>query len=201
MCAQKIPGSLPKKLALRLGKELEMDLDLVASGGVCFYSLNLLGHALINHQAARALCQEMKDRGLACDVLVAAEAKAIGLVQELAMRLGHDHYVILRKSRKAYMVDPLVTTVKSITTTNEQQLILDRRDMELLQDKTACFVDDVISTGATYKAAQDLYRQATAKGFAFSVCVATEGKTLESNPEGYVRLGHLPLFDAEGNDI
>lgn len=193
--------NLPEKLMVKLGKEVEMNLELVASGGVCFYSLNLLGHALINHQAAKALCAEIKNRGLSCDVLVAAEAKAIGLVQELAMLLGHVHYVILRKSRKAYMVDPLVTTVKSITTTDQQQLILDRTDMELLRDRTACFVDDVISTGATYKAAQDLYRQATGKDFAFSVCVATEGKNLEDNPEGYVRLGHLPLYDAAGNAI
>ena len=143
----------------------------------------------------------MKRKAFYCDVLVAAEAKSIGLIQELAMLLGHEHYVILRKSRKAYMVDPLVTTVKSITTTNEQQLILDRQDLNLLHGKTACFVDDVISTGATYTAAQDLYRQATGREFAFCACVATEGAALENNPQGYIRLGHLPLFDAAGHSI
>ncbi len=195
------PKNLPKQLILNLGADMEMTLDLVASGGVCFYSLNLLGHALINRRAAKALYDEMKRKNLACDVLVAAEAKAIGLIQELAMLLGHDHYVILRKSRKAYMVDPLVTTVKSITTTNEQQLILDRQDLNLLDGKTACFVDDVISTGATYIAAQNLYQQATGKEFAFCACVATEGAALENNPDGYIRLGHLPLYDAAGNSI
>ncbi len=197
----KTPKNLPKQLVLNLGADMEMTLDLVASGGVCFYSLNLLGHALINRRAAKALYDEMKRKNLACDVLVAAEAKAIGLIQELAMLLGHDHYVILRKSRKAYMVDPLVTTVKSITTTNEQQLILDRQDLNLLDGKTACFVDDVISTGATYIAAQNLYHQATGKEFAFCACVATEGAALENNPDGYIRLGHLPLYDAMGNSI
>lgn len=201
MADMKIPQSMPKQLFLKLGRDMEMTLDLVASGGVCFYSLNLLGHALINRRAAKALYDEMQRKKLACDVLVAAEAKAIGLIQELAMLLGHDHYVILRKSRKAYMVDPLVTTVKSITTTNEQQLILDRQDMALLDGKTACFVDDVISTGATYIAAQNLYRQATGREFAFCACVATEGAALENNPDGYIRLGHLPLYDAEGNLI
>ena len=201
MSDMKIPGNLPAQLVLKLGGDMEMTLDLVPSGGVCFYSLNLLGHALINRRAAQALYEQMQQNALSCDVLVAAEAKSIGLIQELAMLLGHEHYVILRKSRKAYMVDPLVTTVKSITTTNEQQLILDRQDMALLHGKTACFVDDVISTGATYIAAQDLYRQATGREFAFCACVATEGAALESNPHGYVRLGHLPLFDAAGHSI
>ncbi len=195
------PQNLPAQLVLKLGGDMEMTLDLVPSGGVCFYSLNLLGHALINRRAAQALYDEMRRKSLACDVLVAAEAKAIGLIQELAMLLGHDHYVILRKSRKAYMVDPLVTTVKSITTTSEQQLILDRQDLNLLYGKTACFVDDVISTGATYIAAQDLYRKATGKEFAFCACVATEGAALKNNPQGYIRLGHLPLYDAAGNAI
>jgi adenine phosphoribosyltransferase len=197
----KTPENLPKQLVLKLGADMEMVLDLVPSGSVCFYSLNLLGHALINRRAAQALFTQMQRKGLACDVLVAAEAKAIGLIQELAMLMGHEHYVILRKSYKAYMVDPLVTTVKSITTANPQQLILDRQDMALLRGKTACFVDDVISTGATYTAAQDLYRQATGREFPFCVCVATEGAALADNPEGYIRLGHLPLFDATGNSI
>lgn len=201
MAELKTPQNLPKQLVLNLGADMKMTLELVASGGVCFYSLNLLGHALINRRAAKAIYDQMLSKNLACDVLVAAEAKSIGLIQELAMLLGHDHYVILRKSRKAYMVDPLVTTVKSITTTNEQQLILDRQDLNLLDGKTACFVDDVISTGATYIAAQNLYLKATGKEFAFCACVATEGAALENNPEGYIRLGHLPLYDAAGNSI
>ncbi len=201
MAELKTPQNLPKQLVLNLGADMKMTLELVASGGVCFYSLNLLGHALINRRAAKAIYDQMLSKNLSCDVLVAAEAKSIGLIQELAMLLGHDHYVILRKSRKAYMVDPLVTTVKSITTTNEQQLILDRQDLNLLDGKTAWFVDDVISTGATYIAAQNLYLKATGKEFAFCACVATEGAALENNPEGYIRLGHLPLYDAAGNSI
>lgn len=194
-------GTLAPQLSLELGPELTMQLDLVRTGGVCFYSLNLLGQARVNRLAARALYDLMRARTPACDVLVAAEAKSIGLIQELAILLGHDQYVILRKSRKAYMVDPLVTTVKSITTTNEQQLILDRTDIELLRGRNACFVDDVISTGATHLAAQDLYRRATGRDFAYCVCVATEGKALESNPNRYVRLGHLPLYNAQEQPI
>ncbi|MGI6689516.1 MAG: phosphoribosyltransferase family protein [Christensenellales bacterium] len=192
---------LPPQLPFPLGEELTMQLDLVQTGGVCFYSLNLLGQARINRVAATALAAQMRALTPACDVLVAAEAKSIGLVQELALLLGHDQYVILRKSRKAYMVDPLVTTVRSITTTGEQQLILDRHDIDLLQGKTACFVDDVISTGATWLAAQDLFRRATGDDFACCACVATEGKALEANPHSFVRLGHLPLYDMNGKAI
>ena len=192
---------LPPTMTFPLGNDVAMTLDLVQTSGVCFYSLNLLGQARVNRQAATALAELLKQKTPACDVLVAAEAKSIGLIQELAMLLGHDQYVILRKSLKAYMVDPLVTTVRSITTTGEQQLVLDRHDIALLKGKTACFVDDVISTGATYLAAQDLYHRATGKDFAYCACVATEGAALADNPKGFVRLGHLPLYDMNGKAI
>jgi len=192
---------LPPTMAFPLGADVTMTLPLIQSGGVCFYSLNLLGQARVNRQAAAALAAQIHSHAPACDVLVAAEAKSIGLIQELAMELGHEAYVILRKSLKAYMVDPLVTTVRSITTTNEQQLILDRQDIALLTGKSACFVDDVVSTGATYLAAQDLYRRATGNGFALCACVATEGAALKDNPHGFLRLGHLPLYDSSGQSI
>lgn len=117
------------------------------------------------------------------------------------MLLGHDQYVILRKSRKACMVDPLVTIVRSITTANEQQLILDRSDIDLLKGKTACFVDGVISAGVTCLAAQELYRRAADRDFAYCACVAAEGRALESNPHDYVRLGRLPLYDINRNAL
>lgn len=192
---------LPPTMDFPLGNNVTMTLDLVQAGGVRFYSLNLLGQALVNRQAATALAELIKLRSPACEVLVAAEAKSIGLIQELAMLLGHEQYVVLRKSQKAYMVDPLVTTVRSITTTGEQQLILDRHDIALLKGKLACFVDDVVSTGATYLAAQDLYRRATGSDFALCACVATEGAALANNPHGFVRLGHLPLYDMNGAAI
>lgn len=192
---------LPPTMDFPLGNNVTMTLDLVQTSGVCFYSLNLLGQALVNRQAATALAELLKQKAPACNVLVAAEAKSIGLIQELAILLGHEQYVVLRKSLKAYMVDPLVTTVRSITTTGEQQLILDRHDIALLKGKTACFVDDVISTGATYLAAQDLCQRATGNNFALCVCVATEGAALSDNPHGFIRLGHLPLYDTNGNAI
>ena len=83
----KTPENLPKQLKLKMDADLEMTLDLVPSGGVCFYSLNLMGQALLNRRAAQALYAQMQQKSLVCDVLVAAEAKAIGLIQELAMLL------------------------------------------------------------------------------------------------------------------
>ena len=191
---------LPPQLSFPLGDELTMRLDLVQIGGVCFLFPQPVGTC--TRQPHRCYCFGCGDEAApACDVLVAAGPSPSALSRNWPCCWVTIQYVILRKSRKAYMIDPLVTTVRSITTTGEQQLILDRHDIELLKGKTACFVDDVISTGATYLAAQDLYRRATNSDFAYCVCVATEGKALENNPHNFVRLGHLPLHDMNGNAI
>lgn len=174
----------------------------VSDPGISIYSLNLMGQAKANHAMAKLLYDQMQEKGLACDVIVTVEAKAIAVAQELAVLLGHDYYVVLRKSMKAYMQNAHCVTVRSITTEAKQLLFLDGRDAELLrQAHHPIFLDDVISTGASHNAANDLMRAGGCKPLDVCVCVATEGKTLEDNPHGYVRLGHLPLYNAKGESI
>ncbi len=89
------------------------------------------------------------------EILVCPEAKAIPLTHALAVRLGVD-YVVLRKTKKSYMKDCLVEKTKSITTSEEQQLILDAPDKVRLQGKQICLVDDVVSTGGSLNAMERL---------------------------------------------
>ena len=82
------------------------------------------------------------------DLLCSPEAKSIPLVHAVARRLGIN-YVIARKSVKGYMSDPIVEKVQSITTIGAQTLVLDRCDVEKLEGKRVCIVDDVVSTGGS----------------------------------------------------
>ena len=82
------------------------------------------------------------------DILCCPEAKGIPLTHAIARRLSLN-YVIARKSVKGYMNDPVIQKVQSITTIGAQTLVLDRCDVEKMEGKNVCIVDDVVSTGGS----------------------------------------------------
>ena len=82
------------------------------------------------------------------EVLICPEAKAIPLTHALARTLNIN-YVIARKTVKGYMSDPMIEKVQSITTIGAQTLVLDKCDIEKLEGKKVCIVDDVVSTGGS----------------------------------------------------
>jgi len=47
------------------------------------------------------------------------------------------------------MSDPMIEKVQSITTIGAQTLVLDKCDVEKLEGKKVCIVDDVVSTGGS----------------------------------------------------
>ena len=57
---------------------------------------------------------------------------------------------------KVYLVDPIIQKVQSITTLEDQNLVLDRIDVENIVGKKVCIVDDVVSTGGSLNALQIL---------------------------------------------
>jgi adenine phosphoribosyltransferase len=183
--------SWPPAWPVRVGG-LELCLPLVGNDeGFRIYAFDPMGRADWNLAAAEALAQRL--RGYAFDILLTAESKAIALTQELARRLGHSDYVVLRKARKLYMTDPLVIDVKSITTAAKQQFFLGSDQQKLLRGRRVCVVDDVISTGGTLRAIRSV---ADALDFAVAVyaCVLTEEDRRETfGGAPVVSLGHIPL--------
>ncbi len=124
------------------------------------------------------------------DVLVTAEAKSIPLIHALASVAGKP-YVVLRKTYKPYMGETLSAETVSITTGRMQNLYLDEKDRELLRGKRVVLLDDVISTGSTLDGMRKVMALAEAD-IAAEAAIFTEGE--ESDWEGIVSLGHLPLF-------
>lgn len=140
----------------------------------------------ITERIAAALLEKCPEH----DVIVTAESKGIPLAYEMA-RVGCRNYVVARKEAKAYMEDPLHVEVKSITTNHMQTLYLSKADCENLQGKRILIVDDVISTGQSLRAMEELLFKigATVVGKA---CALAEGDARER--DDIVYLEYLPLF-------
>jgi adenine phosphoribosyltransferase len=125
------------------------------------------------------------------EVILHPEGKAIPLVYEISAITGLP-YVVPRKDKKQWMLDPISADVKSITTGKPQQYWLDRRELPKIEGKKIAVVDDVISTGNTLIAMEDLVAKVGGKIIA-KIAILTEG----DKRSDVMSLGHLPLFPAD----
>ena len=129
------------------------------------------------------------------DYMLTAEAKSIPLIHEMARQAGNSRYILARKAPKLYMRDVFGVTVHSITTAKEQKLYLDGADAERMNGKKILIVDDVISTGESLHALEELVHRAggTVTGKA---AILAEGDALKRHDIIY--LNPLPVFNADG---
>ena len=138
---------------------------------------------------------ELLKRAPEYDYLIAPEAKAIPLLYEMARQSGAEKYFLARKKAKAYMQGVLTVNVKSITTEGVQTLVLDAEDAKQLKDKRVLILDDVISTGESLRAMEELCRQVGANVVG-KMAVLAEGDAI--NRDDIIVLGQLPLFNPDG---
>ena len=138
---------------------------------------------------------ELLKRAPEYDYLSAPEAKAIPLVYEMARQSKAEKYFIARKGAKAYMQGTFEVTVKSITTMGVQRLVLDAEDAAMIKGKRMLIIDDVISTGESLHAVEELVKQAGGI-VAGRMAVLAEGDA--QNRDDITVLAPLPLFNADG---
>lgn len=139
---------------------------------------------------------ELLKRAPEYDYLIAPEAKAIPLLYEMARQSGAEKYFLARKGAKAYMSGVFEVEVRSITTMHIQKLVIDTADAELMRGKRLLIVDDVISTGESLHAMEELVTKAGGI-VAGKMAVLAEGDA--QNRPDIVTLAHLPLFNADGS--
>ncbi len=128
----------------------------------------------------------------------AAELLKIALIYEMARQSGAEHYFVARKKAKAYMQDVFEVDVQSITTAGTQTLVLDKADAEMIRGKRVLIVDDVISTGESLHAMEQLCAEAGATVVG-KMAVLAEGDAAKR--DDIIVLAPLPLFHADGTPI
>ena len=146
----------------------------------------MFGDVEVTEAAAKALMEKCPEH----DVIVTAESKGIPLAYEMA-RIGCRNYVVARKGIKAYMEEPIHVEVKSITTDHVQKLYLSKADCENLRDKRILIVDDVISSGESLAAIEELLHSVGGQAVG-KVCVLADGDAKDRTDIIY--LEPLPLF-------
>ena len=138
---------------------------------------------------------ELLKRAPEYDYLIAPEAKAIPLLYEMARQSGAEKYFLARKGAKAYMTGVFEVEVRSITTMHIQKLVIDTADAELITGKKILIVDDVISTGESLHAMEELVKRAGGI-IAGKMAVLAEGDAKDR--DDIITLAPLPLFNADG---
>lgn len=138
---------------------------------------------------------ELLKRAPEYDYIIAPEAKAIPLLYEMARQSGAEKYFLARKGAKAYMTGVFEVEVRSITTMHIQKLVIDTADAELMRGKRILIIDDVISTGESLHAVEELVKKAGGI-IAGKMAVLAEGDA--ARRDDIITLASLPLFNADG---
>ena len=159
--------------------------DLLIGAFVLFGDVEVTVHA----------AAELLKRAPEYDYIIAPEAKSIPLLYEMARQSGAEHYFLARKGPKAYMSGVFEVEVKSITTASVQRLVIDTADAEMIRGKRMLIIDDVISTGESLRAMEELVKRAGGI-IAGKMAVLAEGAARER--DDIIYLAPLPLFHADG---
>lgn len=145
-----------------------------------------------------AAANELLKRAPEYDYIITAEAKGIPLAHEMARLAGNQKYFIARKKAKAYMRGVFEVKVRSITTEGEQSLFLDKIDAETIKGSRILIVDDVISTGESLRAVEELV-QAAGGIIVGKMTILAEGDA--QTRDDIIYLDKLPLFHPDGTVI
>lgn len=183
-----------KKYRIKIGDQTR-DLPLIPiSDDTAIASFVLLGDDKLSKTAAKLLAPKLPKH---FDYLVTVESKGITLTHDLSLITNHPRSFVIRKSVKSYMNQPLTTTVDSITTQNQQELVLDGADAKELNGKRVILVDDVVSTGNSLKAAESLLNKAGCEVIT-KVAILAEGAAKDR--DDVIFLAPLPLFNPDGSE-
>ena len=154
----------------------------------------IFGDCELTTASAKALLEKAP----AYDYIITAESKGIPLAQEMARLNGDAKWMLARKGVKLYMQDVVCVEVKSITTSAVQKLYLDGNDAAMMRGKRVLIVDDVISTGESLHALEELVKAAGGE-IVGKMAILAEGDAQERSDIIY--LEKLPLFNAKGEII
>lgn len=147
----------------------------------------LFGDVEVTVHSAEKLLEKLPE----FDYIVTPEAKSIPLAYEMSRQSGKKYFVA-RKKAKLYMKEPVSVNVRSITTESMQTLIMDSLEGEQIRGKRVVILDDVISTGESLRAVEELCARFDADVVA-KACVFAEGDAAQR--DDIIFLSELPLIE------
>ena len=159
-------------------------------------NLSIAGFVIFGDPELTVACaRDLLKKAPEYNYILTAEAKGIPLAHEMARQHGDARYVLARKGAKLYMRDIFQVDVRSITTDHEQHLYLDGEDAAMMKGKRILIVDDVISTGESLRAMEELVKKAGGN-IVGKMAVLAEGGAIERHD--ITVLAPLPLFNPDG---
>ncbi len=162
--------------------------DLMFAGFIVF------GDVELTVACARELLKVMPE----CDYMIAPEAKAIPLIHEMARQSGRNEYLLARKAAKAYMDGVFSIRYHSISTADTQELFMDAADAKKMAGKRVVILDDVISTGESLRAMEQLVTEAGGI-IVGKLAVLAEGDAAKRDDITFLQ--KLPLFNGKGEAL
>lgn len=154
----------------------------------------IFGDVELTCACAKALLEKTPE----FDYMVAPEAKSIPLIHEMARQSGRNDYFLVRKAPKLYMNGVFEVEDRSITTQGVQKLYMDGADAKKMKGKRILILDDVISTGGSLAAVENLVDQAG--GIVVGrMAILAEGDAADR--DDIIFLEKLPLFDKNGTPL
>lgn len=177
---------IPKTVQVQIA-EVTRDLAVrEVAPGVHLGILLLACDPELTEAAGRALADKMPAD---VDVLVMPDGKAQGLLHVVQRESGRPA-VLIRKERKSYLVEPVLeVTAASVTTTRQHAFYLGADDAATLHGKTIAILDDVVSTGGTVRAIEQMLRAAGVVK-TYVLAVGTEGQPRAD----VIALAHFEVF-------
>lgn len=174
-----------------------VDLPLVqVADDVTIALLICVDHGIAFSQTAgRELAELLRDAQP--EVVVSVATMGIPLAIEVTRALGLDDYVILHKTPKIHLGNTWAEPVRSITTGADQTLRLDPTRVGAVRGRRVAVVDDVVSTGASLRAALNLLRRVEAKPVvvgSFLIEGQQWRRALGPDADLVRSLGAIPLF-------
>ena len=158
-------------------------------------TLGIAGFVIFGDVELTCACAaELLKKAPEYDYMIAPEAKAIPLIHEMARQSGQNDYFLVRKQPKLYMEGVFSHQVKSITTEEVQEMYMDGKDAKKMAGKRILLLDDVISTGESMAALEELVLKAGGI-VAGRMAILAEGEAADR--DDIIFLEKLPLFDGD----
>ena len=129
------------------------------------------------------------------DTVVVPATKPIAYAWSIAYKL-HANLVVLKKERKPYHTDVLYfdRSEESVTSDRRSEFFIEKFEAEKIKNKQVLFFDDVVSSGATWKAAKKFLDGLKPKDLK-SLFLFKEGNSVDNDlTKNEMFIGEIPLI-------